>query len=116
MSHSVRLSPPKYLSNQHSTTSTQNIHQSPIYTFQPLVTIYPQVVCKFSVSCTSICKLVLFLPFPSVHSRFHYCFGDNSLLLYENIDQIQPNKLHGPMYYKVGVTCVYNGHVFYPLL
>ena len=24
-----------------------------------------------------------------------------------------PNKLHGPMYYKIGVTCVLNGHVFY---
>ena len=23
------------------------------------------------------------------------------------------NKLHGPMYYKIGVTCVYNGHVLY---
>jgi len=33
--------------------------------------------------------------------------------LYENIDQILPNKLHGPMYYKIGVICVYNGHVFY---
>jgi len=30
-------------------------------------------------------------------------------LLYENIDQILPNKLHGPMHYKIGVTCVYNG-------
>ena len=34
----------------------------------------------------------------------------------ENIDQILPNKLHGPMYYKLGVTCVFNGHVFYTLL
>ena len=35
-------------------------------------------------------------------------------ILNENIDQIfpqLPNKLHGPMHYKVGVTCVYNGHV-----
>ena len=30
-------------------------------------------------------------------------------LLYDNIDQILPNKLHGPMHYKIGVTCVYNG-------
>jgi len=39
-----------------------------------------------------------------------------NLILYENIDQILPNKLHGPMHYKIGVTCVYNGHVFYTLL
>jgi len=31
------------------------------------------------------------------------------MLLYENIDQILPNKLHGPMHYKIGVTCVNNG-------
>ena len=37
--------------------------------------------------------------------------------MYENINQILPNKLHvhGPMYYKISVTCVYNGHVFYTL-
>ena len=35
-----------------------------------------------------------------------------SVVLYQNIDQILPNKLHGPMYYKIGVTCVYNGQVF----
>jgi len=38
--------------------------------------------------------------------------GTVSLLLYEKIDQILPNKLH----YKIGVTCVYHGHVFYTLL
>jgi len=37
-------------------------------------------------------------------------------VLYENIEQILPNKLHGPVHYKIGVTCVYNGHVFYTLL
>ena len=41
--------------------------------------------------------------------------GTSHLLLYENIDRIPPNKLHGPMHYKIGVTCVYNGHVFYTL-
>ena len=40
----------------------------------------------------------------------------NILLVYENIDQTLLNKLHGPMYYKIGVTRVYNGHVFYTLL
>ena len=43
------------------------------------------------------------------HSCFYY------FVLYENIDQILPNKLHGPMHYKIGITCVYNGHVFYTL-
>ena len=42
--------------------------------------------------------------------------GNCSVLLYENIDQILPNKLHGPMYYKIGVTCVYLVHGFYTLL
>jgi len=36
-----------------------------------------------------------------------------TLLLYENIDQILPNKLHGPMHYKIGVTCVYNEYMFF---
>jgi len=30
--------------------------------------------------------------------------------------QILLNILHGPMHYKIGVTCVYNGHVFCTLL
>jgi len=38
------------------------------------------------------------------------------IILYEKIDLILPNKLHGPMHYKIGVTCVYNAHVFYTLL
>jgi len=29
--------------------------------------------------------------------------------LYENINQILSNKLHGPMHYKIGATCIYNG-------
>jgi len=36
--------------------------------------------------------------------------------MYENFDQILPNKLHGPMHYKIGVTSVYKGHGFYTLL
>ena len=45
--------------------------------------------------------------------------GIGKMVLYQNIDQILPNKLHGPMHYKIGVymyTFVYNGHVFYTLL
>jgi len=37
-------------------------------------------------------------------------------ILYENIDQILLNKLHRPMLDKIGVTYVYNGHMFYTLL
>jgi len=37
-------------------------------------------------------------------------------LLYENIDLKLSNKLHELMHYKIGVTCVYNGHVIYTLL
>jgi len=36
--------------------------------------------------------------------------------LYTNIDQTLPIKLNGLMHYKIGDTCVYNGHVFYTLL
>ena len=38
------------------------------------------------------------------------------IVLYEIIDQTLPNKLHGLMHYKIGVTCEYNEHVFYTLL
>jgi len=38
------------------------------------------------------------------------------LVLYENIDQTLPNKLDGPMHYKIGVTCVYNGYTIKALL
>ena len=37
-------------------------------------------------------------------------------VLYTNIDLKLRNKLHGPMHCKIGITCVYNGHVFYNLL
>jgi len=37
------------------------------------------------------------------------------MLLYTNIDLKLWNKSHGPMHYKIGVTCVYNGHVFHTL-
>ena len=36
-------------------------------------------------------------------------------ILYENIDQILPNK-HEQMHYEIGVTSGYNEHVFYTLL
>ena len=37
-------------------------------------------------------------------------------ILYGSIDLILLNKLHGTMHCKIGVTCVYNGHMFYTLL
>jgi len=41
---------------------------------------------------------------------------DIDIVLYKNIDLKLQNKLHGPMHYKIGVTCVYIGHRFYTLL
>jgi len=35
------------------------------------------------------------------------------MLFYEKIHQTLPNKSHGPMYCKIGDTCVDSGHVFY---
>ena len=52
------------------------------------------------------------MPFDQDFSQTSFKSLDNQLL-YENIDQIFPNELQGPMHYKIGVTCVYNGHVFY---
>ena len=37
-------------------------------------------------------------------------------LLYTNIDLKLRNKKHGSMHCNIGVTCVYNDHVFYTLL
>ena len=34
----------------------------------------------------------------------------NTYVLYTNIDLKLRSKLHGPMRYKIGVTCVYNRH------
>ena len=39
-----------------------------------------------------------------------------SELLYVNIHLKLWNKLHGQVHYEKGVTCVYNGHMFYTLL
>ena len=36
-------------------------------------------------------------------------------ILYENVDQILLNKLHGPMHYKIGVTYVYKMDTCYIL-
>jgi len=34
----------------------------------------------------------------------------NTYVLYTNIDLKLRSKLHGPMRYKIGVTCVFNEH------
>ena len=34
-------------------------------------------------------------------------------VLYENIDQVLPNKLHGPMHNEIRVAWVYTGHMIY---
>ena len=38
------------------------------------------------------------------------------IVLYENIDQILTNKLHGPMHYTIGVTCIQWTHVLYSVV
>ena len=39
-----------------------------------------------------------------------------SSVMYTNIDLKLRNKTHGPKHYKIGVTCVYNGHGLYTQL
>jgi len=57
------------------------------------------------------------LPTKVVYKLTHVVdFDILKVILYANVDQILPNKSHGPMHYNIGVTCVYNGHVFYTLL
>jgi len=45
-----------------------------------------------------------------------YIIVSPNQILYRNVDLKLENKKHGIMHYKTGVTCVYNGHVFYSLL
>ena len=42
--------------------------------------------------------------------------GHLGFISYTNIEQKLQNKLHGPMHYKTGVICVFNGHKIYALL
>ena len=49
-----------------------------------------------------------------LHIRIFHDFW--STILYTNIDLKLRKTLHGPMHYKIGVTCVYNGHEFFTLL
>jgi len=41
---------------------------------------------------------------------------NTNTLLYTNIDLKILYKSHGPMHYKIGVTCVYSGHEINTLL
>ena len=36
-------------------------------------------------------------------------------ILHTNIDLKLRNILHGPMHYKIGVACLFNGHIFFTL-
>jgi len=38
------------------------------------------------------------------------------MVVHVNIDLAFLNKYYGPMHYKIGVKCVYNGHVFYVVI
>ena len=64
------------------------------------------IKCCFHNSCTTcICACAFIIVWDNVQ-----------FVLYESIDQTLPNKLHGPTHHKKGVTCAYNGHMFYTLL
>ena len=58
---------------------------------------HPLSDCKFSVS-------------------YIYTRQSGKEVLYGNIYLKLWNKLHGSMHYKIGISCVFNGHVFYTLL
>ena len=60
--------------------------------------VLPYFCCWFFFATISFALLVTF--------SFHY----------GNIDQVPPDKLHGPMHYKISVTCVFNRHEIYTLL
>jgi len=65
--------------------------------------------------CSSFLTTILFY----VHVVYVNALYDGTkllVLLYTNIDLTLPNKLHGPIHYKIGDTCVCNGHVFNTLL
>jgi len=52
----------------------------------------------------------------AVSSPVSNSYREGLALLNTNIDQTLPYNLHGLIHYKIGVTLVYNGHVFYTLL
>ena len=60
---------------------------------------------KIGVTCVLYENIEQTLP-NKLHGPMHYNIGV-TCVLYENIDQTLPNKLHGPMHYKIGVTLVY---------
>ena len=65
-------------------------------------------------NASSLFELQMFKPVHKVNVLFqtkHTRIVDH--ILYENIGQILPKKLHGPMHYTICDACVYNGHVFY---
>ena len=45
----------------------------------------------------------------------NYTTTISTCIVYEDWPELG-NKLYEPMHYKIGVTCVYHGHVFYTLL
>jgi len=56
-----------------------------------------------------------FLLLIEIHGHIIKPLRKYHLTLHENIDLTLLNKLHGPMHYKIGVTCVYNGHMFFTI-
>ena len=59
---------------------------------------------------TTVCIAfhMTFVPLGAVEKNHFQMLSNIDLILYTNIDQKLGNKLHEPMYYKVGATCVLN--------
>ena len=43
------------------------------------------------------------------------CFENVHVYCMRTLTRYSPKNIHGPTHYKIGITCVYNGHVFYTL-
>ena len=65
-----------------------------------------QMLNLYNTNVVTACLCLFFFRIPYV----------SYVILYENIDLTLLNKLHGLMRYKIGGTCVYNGHAFYTLV
>jgi len=65
----------------------------------------PLIISHLKYKCIALNIRVFFVILPM--------FG---LVLYTHNDLKLRSKSHGPTHLKIGVTCVYNGHVCYTLL
>ena len=100
-SHSL-FSAPLGMSNAQICTPFSGYCCTLVWGWQLLVYLYLHIPIRTGRQPMAVSSLLLFV--------------SNILLFYEKVGHILPEKIHWPMHYKIGVTCVYNGHVFYTLL